>query len=214
MPQVLIDLALPFLEKAAREEIKNSGTIHLYKKNDIILLKNEEINHAFFILSGLVKVFRHDARNAEFVMFYLYTGHSFAVSVSSDSSLQNKTSFLSFKASENTYILKLPLDDKDRLAKKYDSFYKYILSTAVMHYGFYNDLISSMAFEQLDVRIEYFLKRLAKAKNKSTLKITHQEIANSLNSSRETVSRLMKQLEAAQKIKMGHNTVELLNLSL
>ncbi|WP_220466415.1 helix-turn-helix domain-containing protein [Dyadobacter psychrotolerans] len=43
------------------------------------------------------------------------------------------------------------------------------------------------------------------------MSITHQEIANDLNTSREVVSRLLKKMEQDRKIRLSRNSVEWLN---
>lgn len=210
MKKLLVDLAFTFLEPAARQELMDAGIVKQFKKDDIILSAGKPITKAFFILNGFVKVCRHDEPGGQFILFYLHAGHSFGVSITSEDAEQ--AGIVSIIAAENTNILELSFDEKDRLAKKYDSIYRYVLRTAVMHYGFYLGLINSIAFEQLDVRIEYFLGRLSKAKNKHHLKISHQEIADGLNASRESVSRLLKKMEEAGKIKLGRNQIEIINL--
>lgn len=211
MKNLLVELAFPTLEKAARAELESAGTIRQYKKGEVLASAGKPIDRVFFILNGFVKVCRDDAPGSQFVLFYLHTGHAFGVSLSQEE--EEQTSIASFIAAEPTTVLLLTFDDKDRLAKKYDSLYRFILKKAVMHYGFYMSLINSIAFEQLDVRIEYFLSRLGKAKNKSILKINHQEIADGLHASRETVSRLLKKMEEAGKIKLGRGQIELIALS-
>lgn len=212
MKNLLIDLAFPFFEKAVREELEAAGTICLYKKGEMLTANNQPIESAFFILGGFVKVYREDVSGTKFVLFYLHAGHSFGVSIFTLPDERKNISVASFVAAENTYVLQVSLDNKDRLTKKYDTLYKYVLRTAVMHYNFYNSLIDSMAFQQLDVRIEYFLSRLGNAKSKTILKISHQEIADGLNVSRESVSRLLKKMEDNGKIIMSHNMIEIKKL--
>ncbi len=210
MKRILVDLSFPFLEPAARQELQNIGKIVQYKKDDIIISAGKPINQSYFVLNGFVKVCRDDTPGSQFVLFYLHAGHSFGISLLSGEPEQ--MSIVSMIAAESSTIMELSFDEKDRLAKKYDSMYRYVLTTAVMHYGYYLSLINSIAFEQLDVRIEYFLGRLSKAKSKTTLKISHQEIADGLNASRESVSRLLKKMEEAGKIQLGRNQIEIINL--
>ncbi|MES2848223.1 MAG: Crp/Fnr family transcriptional regulator [Bacteroidota bacterium] len=211
MKKLLLDLSFPSLEKAARIELEQVGTIQHYKKGDVMVSAGKEIDRVFFILNGFVKVCKDDAPATQFVLFYLHAGHAFGVSLSKEE--KPNVSIASFIAAEPTTVLQLTFDEKDRLAKKYDSMYRYILKKAVMHYEFYMNIITSIVFEQLDVRIEYFLSRLSKAKNKSVLKINHQEIADGLHASRESVSRLLKKMEEAGKIRLGRGQIEIINLS-
>ena len=212
MKKFFIDIAFPSLDQAAKAGIEQAGILHYYKKGDVLVSAGKPLDEVFFILNGFVKVCKDDTPGCQFVLFYLHAGHAFGVSLSREETPH--ISIASFIAAEPTTILKLPFEEKDRLAKMHDSLYRYVLKTAVMHYGFYMGLINSIAFEQLDVRIEYFLSRLSKAKNKPNLKINHQEIADGLNASRETVSRLLKKMEEAGKIKLGRGQIEIINLSI
>jgi CRP/FNR family transcriptional regulator len=56
------------------------------------------------------------------------------------------------------------------------------------------------------------LKRCKSETGKSQLNLTHLEIADDLNSSREVISRLLKKMEQLGKIKLNRNAIELVNL--
>jgi len=66
-----------------------------------------------------------------------------------------------------------------------------------------------LAFQNLDQRIMAYFK--AKTKNTSTKRIesTHQDIADELGTSRETVSRLLKKLEHEGIVVLHRGWVEL-----
>lgn len=133
------------------------------------------------------------------------------MNVFDDSAEDNKKSLITFFAIKNTYILNLPFHTKDLLAKKYDNWYKHILSTSAMYYGFYLKMIDNIAFKKLDIRIEFFLEGLSEITKKRILDTSHKEIAKSLHCSREAVSRQLKSMEEAGKILPGHNQIELKN---
>ena len=212
MVSLLLDNAFPQFEKELQIELAQKGILKEFKKDEIILKMGQPFKNAYFILKGCIKVYRENAEEAEFVVAYLEEGKSFAASASDDSTDTVKKSLVTFYALENTLILNLSFNDKDILAKKFDSFYKYILATSVMYYSFFLDIIDYLAFKKLDVRLEFFLFTLSRITKKKELHISHQEIAKGLGASRETVSRLLKKMETEGKIKMKHNEIELINL--
>jgi CRP/FNR family transcriptional regulator len=59
----------------------------------------------------------------------------------------------------------------------------------------------------MDERLEFYLKKQV-AKFGPSLKLTHQEIASDLNSSREVISRLMKKMEKNGWIILHRNSIE------
>ncbi|MHB1279444.1 MAG: Crp/Fnr family transcriptional regulator, partial [Bacteroidia bacterium] len=69
------------------------------------------------------------------------------------------------------------------------------------------DALNSIAFTQLDERLIKYLKE--KSAGKKEISITHQEIAEDLNSSREVISRLLKHLETQGKVILGRNRIQL-----
>lgn len=212
MVSLLLDNAFPQFEKELQIELAQKGILKEFKKDEIILKMGQPFKNAYFILKGCIKVYRENAEEAEFVVAYLEEGKSFAASASDDSTDTVKKSLVTFYALENTLILNLSFNDKDILAKKFDSFYKYILATSVMYYSFFLDIIDYLAFKKLDVRLEFFLFTLSRITKKKELHISHQEIAKGLGASRETVSRLLKKMEAEGKIKMKHNEIEIISL--
>lgn len=60
---------------------------------------------------------------------------------------------------------------------------------------------------RLDDRLLKFLTDKVKIMKNNTLTITHQEIADDLNTSRAVVSRLLKQLENEGKIRIRRNKI-------
>jgi CRP/FNR family transcriptional regulator len=59
----------------------------------------------------------------------------------------------------------------------------------------------------MDERLEFYIKRQI-AQFGNTVNLTHQEIANDLNTSREVVSRLLKKMENNGWIIMNRNSFE------
>lgn len=69
------------------------------------------------------------------------------------------------------------------------------------------DSIDSLAFMKLDDRLLKFLTEKVKIMKNKVLIITHQEIADDLNTSRVVIFRLLKQLENEGKIKIRRNRI-------
>ena len=72
------------------------------------------------------------------------------------------------------------------------------------------ETIDSLAFLKMDARLYKYLTDKVKLTASSTLNITHQEISEDLHTSRVVISRLLKQLENEEKIKLGRHKIEIL----
>jgi CRP/FNR family transcriptional regulator len=71
--------------------------------------------------------------------------------------------------------------------------------------------VDSLAFKKLDERLWNYLVDKVKITSNTELNITHNEIADELNSSRVVISRLLKQLENSGKIRMHRNSLEVID---
>ena len=72
--------------------------------------------------------------------------------------------------------------------------------------------IDSLAFLKLDDRLLKYLTDKVKILKNNTLHITHQEIADDINTSRVVVSRLLKRLENEGRIRIFRNRIIIDNI--
>lgn len=57
------------------------------------------------------------------------------------------------------------------------------------------NMVNDAVFHRLDKRVLNYIKQQISATGNNPLKVTHREIANSLGTSREVVSRVLKKIE-------------------
>jgi CRP/FNR family transcriptional regulator len=62
----------------------------------------------------------------------------------------------------------------------------------------------------MDERLEFYLQNQRDNLKAKLLNLTHQQIADDLNSSREVISRLLKKMEKDNKLKLHRSSIELL----
>lgn len=72
------------------------------------------------------------------------------------------------------------------------------------------DLIADITFHPLKDRLVKQLQIYARERNSNEIAITHEALANDLGSSREVISRLLKQLEDMGTIALGRKKIVLL----
>ena len=70
-------------------------------------------------------------------------------------------------------------------------------------------LTEQMAFDRLPTRIETALREMSETLGQRVLRVTHQEIANELGSSREVISRLLKNMEREGRLRLGRGVITL-----
>ena len=94
----------------------------------------------------------------------------------------------------------------DRLMTNYKSWYYFVIETYRNRFEELLSVIDNIAFKNMDERLEWYLKRQSQ-KLGTTIHLTHQQIANDLNSSREVISRLLKKMEQDGQIDLHRNHI-------
>jgi CRP/FNR family transcriptional regulator len=97
----------------------------------------------------------------------------------------------------------------DLWTNQYQSWKSFVMHTYQKRFEELLATIDGIAFQRLDDRLEKMLKAKSDTTGSNTLVITHQELATELNSSREVISRILKQMERRGMLKLGRNKIEL-----
>ena len=70
-------------------------------------------------------------------------------------------------------------------------------------------IINAIAIKKVDERLLQLLEKKSAISQSKTIVTTHEQLANELGTARVVVSRLLKQLEDAGKLKLGRNKIVL-----
>ncbi|GAC1385721.1 MAG: Crp/Fnr family transcriptional regulator [Ginsengibacter sp.] len=200
-----LQLLFPSFEKELRNEIIENGKIIKVKAGDLLLRQGETIRSTMLVIEGNIKLYREDDEGKEFFIYHLEAGQ--ACSVSMVCATKHETSEILAKALTDSSILTIPLIYMDQWMGKYKSWYQFVITSYRNRFDELLKTIDAIAFNSMDERLEYYLKNLV-SKTGNLLKITHHEIANDLNSSREVISRLLKKMEAKQWVIIHRSSIE------
>lgn len=201
----ILQTRFPNLEEGLYKEILEHGTIKEVKAGEILLKVGQTIRSTMLILNGIVKLYREDDAGKEFFIYHLVAGQ--ACSLSMVCAARHETSEVLAKALTDATILAIPLQYMDQWLSKYKSWYQFVITSYRNRFEELLKTIDAIAFTGMDERLEYYLKKQVE-KLGINFKITHQEIANDLNSSREVISRLLKKMEARNWLIIHRNSIE------
>ena len=105
-------------------------------------------------------------------------------------------------------MLLLPSQEIDNLMV-YPGWRRFMTMTYQVRFNELFQVLDSIAFHKLDERLVALLETKQKHSKQAELHITHQDLSSELGTSREVVSRLLKQLEAQGKVTLGRNRIKL-----
>lgn len=207
----LIQRAYPNIaEKKLQEEMAEVGQMRYYKEGQTIMDYGTYVRYVPLLVKGSIKVMRQDEEGNEILLYYLYPGE--ACSMSFTCCMINKKSDIRTEATEDSEIVTIPLKFIDLWIGKYQSWKNFILRSYDERFKELIRTIDSIAFKKMDERLLEYLSKRGDLNKSPIIHVTHQEIAFDLNASREAISRLLKQLEKDNKVKLGRNKIELINI--
>ncbi|WP_035673179.1 Crp/Fnr family transcriptional regulator [Flavobacterium sp. 83] len=190
------------------KDVDANATIQSFKTGTVIMRTGQYIKNTVLVISGKIKIYREDENGGEFFMYYLQPGQACAISMIC--ATKNETSQIMAKVVEDVELIMIPLPLMDKWMMQHRSWYEFVIDTYRSRFEEVLEVIDSIAFRAMDERLEFYLKRHADACGCKDLKLSHQEIASELNTSREVISRLLKKMEQRGLVNLQRNNIELL----
>ena len=208
--QKIIHQKFPQLaEKNLQAAIAQVGQIMEFNAGEIILDYGSYIRLVPLIIEGSIKVTREDEETGkELLLYFINAGDT--CSMSFTCCMMDKKSAIRTEAVEKTRLIGIPIKYVDSWMGKYQSWKNFIMRSYDHKMLELVRVIDNVAFRGLDDRMKKYLQELTHSLNSQIIQITHQQIADDLNVSREAVSRLLKKLETLGKVKLGRNQITIL----
>lgn len=198
----------PQFEPGLIEIIEKESVQKRFAPGEVIMRTGQYIKSTALVLEGQIKIYRENQDGGEFLMYYLGPGQACAVSMIC--AIQSETSEITAIAEEETEVLLIPVQLMDDLMNKYKSWYQFVIQTYRNRFDELITVVDNIAFKNMDERLEFYLKRYVKNSGKNIIELSHQQIADDLNSSREVISRLLKKMEQQKQVRLNRNMIEMI----
>lgn len=205
-----ISARFPGLEAGLVEEIRRTGTMRKVQEGEVLVRTGQFMNSTLLVYSGLVKIYREDSEGNEYFMYYLHSGQACALTI--NCAVRQQSSPIVARAVQETDLIVLHVSEVDQWFRKFRTWNNFVLDNYRERYMELLNTLDNVAFRNMDERLEFYLKRHRDNMGTSDIRITHQEIANELNSSREVVSRLLKKMADDGKIVLHRYHIEIVDL--
>ena len=199
----------PQFDQELVQHLEHIGQVVEFEEGGMLMRPGQYFKNSLLILEGRVKLYREGEDGEEFFLYYLEKGNACALSMIC--ATKNEASAIKAKAMTHVKALAIPLPFMDGLMRDHRQWYYFVLETYRSRFEELLQVIDQVAFHSMDEKLEFYLKRQFESLAANTISITHQEIADDLNSSREVISRLLKKLESQKRISVSRNEITRLN---
>ena len=194
-------------EPELRAEILAVGRLQTVEPGAVLMEPGAPMTYVPIVLSGTIKIMRQDT-DAELLLYYLRASDTCALSLSI--LLTGEGSAIRAVVDEKAVVVLIPARLADEWLGRYPGWRQFVFRTYQQRFDDLLETFDSVAFRQLDERLVAYLTRKAAVTGGRHLYLTHDDIARDLNTSREVVSRLLKQLERLGRVALTRNKVSLL----
>ena len=182
-----------------------------YEKGELIFKEGGPVQHIIYIRKGFVKLVKKGVGGKDFILSISKKGSYLGIQNLDESIKTNYFSAITLSKSEVCFIDKHCFSN---LLKQNGEFALKVLSTVFRDEMNYFDRLVKNVQQQLPGRlantISYFSKEVY-GKNSFTLNLTQTEIAALIGTSRESVSRILKEFQDMGIITLKNNVLTILN---
>lgn len=203
--QTQLHQLFPGLEEGLYQELIQHGDIREVPAGTTMLKIGQTIRSTMLVLDGIIKLYQEDEEGNEFFIYNIQPGQACAVSMVC--TYQQEKSQVMAKALTDVTILTVPLQFMDKWLGQYKSWHYFVIKTYRSRYEELLRTVNEIAFKNMDERLEFYIKKQVKQMGRQ-IRLTHQEIASDLNSSREVISRLLKKMEKNGWVIIHRNSFE------
>lgn len=200
----------PQFDADLARHLESVGSIVEFEEDEMLMRPGQYFKNSLLILEGRVKLYREGDDGGEFFLYYLEKGNACALSMIC--ATKNEASAVKARAITHVKALAIPIGLMDGLMKEYRQWYYFVLETYRSRFNELLEVIDQVAFHSMDQKLEFYLKRQFDSVKGNSITVTHQEIADDLNSSREVISRLLKKLESQKRISVSRNEITRMDL--
>lgn len=181
------------LSGADIEALSSRAITRNYRKNTIVIDQGDETDSLYVVISGRLKVFLRDEEGKEVILAFLNPGESFGEL----SLLDRSPRSASVETQEETKLAMISRTPFYEFLSSNIQVTINLLETLARRNRAATDSVGNLALLDVYGRVVRVLLKEAKEENGTlvTDKLTHQDIANMAGSSREMVSKIIKELK-------------------
>ncbi|UZQ84399.1 Crp/Fnr family transcriptional regulator [Thermoanaerobacter sp. RKWS2] len=198
------------LEDKSLEEIHKISIIKSFKKGSIIFIEGEKGEAIYFVKSGKVKISKTSSIGKEYIIKIMEKGDIFAESILFAGGEYPATA----EAIEDSEVIMLKNQDIENLILKNSEIALSIIKLMAKRLKNVSYIIENLALRDSIGRTASVLLTFAKERGVNVkegillnLNLNRQDLANIIGISRETVTRVLSQMDKEGIIKLNRNKV-------
>ncbi len=202
--------ALPILRRAdpqlAREFRQAASIVRLPAGSDVFA-EGDQVDSIALLLAGVVRVYKIGETGREITLYRFGLGESCVLTASAI--LNQKTFPAIATVEQDGEAVMIPAETFRSWVYRDDLWRGFVFDMLSQRLASVMEILDQVAFHRMDARVASLL--LIRSRVQNPIRITHQEIAAELGSSREVISRLLEDFASRSLVRVGRGEVEVVD---
>ncbi|MDX9751382.1 MAG: Crp/Fnr family transcriptional regulator [Flavobacteriales bacterium] len=169
-----------------------------------LMAVGDTITHIPIVRQGSLRILAQDGEGRERYLYHIMPGESCATSLTC--CVSKRVSSVRAVVEEDADLLLVPVRYVDEWMA-HPEWRRYVNEVQAQRFDELLEAFEVVAFRKLDDQLWNYLVKRAQATGDTTLRLTHQQIADELGSPREVITRLLQQLRAKGMVELGRGVV-------
>jgi len=202
--------ALPLLQNADPQLIRAFQQTAFYARipaGKDVFVEGDSADAIALLISGVVRVYKIGETGREITLYRFGLGESCILTANAILSRQSFPAIATVE--KDAEAVMVPAETFREWVGRYDLWRGFVFDLLSQRLSSVMAIVDEVAFRRVDTRLASFL--LTRSQVGNLLRITHQEIARELGSSREVISRILEDFASRGGIRTGRGTVEILD---
>ena len=201
---------LPFLQRADVElvgEFKQAAFLARIVKGKDVFIEGDHCDAIALLISGVVRVYKIGETGREITLYRFGLGESCILTANAILSQQSFPAIATVE--QDAEAVMIPAEKFREWVSRFEIWRKFVFDLLSQRLSSVMAIVDEVAFQRMDTRVASLL--LTRSSVQNPIRITHQEIAAELGSSREVISRLLEDFSERGFIRVRRGEVEILD---
>ena len=202
--------ALPLLQRADPAHVHEFQQAAFFAKiptGKDVFLEGDRVDGIALLISGVVRVYKIGETGRQITLYRFGNGQSCILTA--NAILSQKTFPAVATVEKDAEAVVIPAELFRKWVSTNDLWREFVFDLLSQRLSSVMEIIDEVVFQRMDARLAALL--LTRSQIQNPMRITHQEIAAELGSSREVISRLLEDFSERGFVSVSRGEVELLD---
>jgi CRP/FNR family transcriptional regulator len=203
--------SLPILQEANADlvrEFQEVAFIARFPEGRDLFIEGDRVNAIPLLISGSVRVYQIGETGREVTLYRFRPGESCVLTATAIFNDQSYPAIATVE--EAAEAVMIPAATFSDWIRKFDEWRDFVFDLVTKRLASMMAIVDQVAFRRLDQRLAVFL--LQRGHEQNPIRITHQETASELGSSREVITRVLEDFSNRGIVQVSRGEIEILDI--